>query len=47
MGHRNRAGLGEFPVKAGSSKQAIEQLFSAKLLAQPTEFEESGFCNSQ
>jgi hypothetical protein len=43
MGHRNRSGLGEFPIKAGSSRQAIELLFSAKLLAQPPEFEESGF----
>ena len=34
---------------AGQSRQrkaTIESPFSAKLLARPTEFEESGFCNS-
>jgi hypothetical protein len=40
--------LGPWRV-AGQSRQrkaTIESPFSAKLLARPTEFEESGFCNS-
>jgi len=41
MGHRHRSGLGE-SGQSGSSNQAIQQLFSEKLLAQSIELEESG-----
>jgi len=41
MGHRHRSGLGE-SGQSGSSNQAIQQLFSEKLLAQTIELEESG-----
>jgi hypothetical protein len=44
--HRNRTDLGEFPIKAGSSKHAIQPPFSTKLPLYPIEFEELGFCNS-
>jgi hypothetical protein len=46
VGHRNRSSLGELAVKAGSSKQTIEQHLSTQSLAQPIEFEELAFCNT-
>jgi len=45
MGHRSRLEFARLPVKAGNSKQHRAAL-SRKLLIQPTEFEESVFCNS-
>ena len=46
MDHRKRSGLGKLPVKPATPTNAIEHLFSTKILAQTTNFQESGFCNS-
>jgi hypothetical protein len=46
MGHRNRSGLRELPVKRSSRQlqpTPSSTLFSTKLLPQTTNFEESGF----
>jgi hypothetical protein len=45
MGHRSRSEIARLPVKAGNLKQHRAAL-PRKLLTQPTEFEESVFCNS-
>jgi hypothetical protein len=45
-GHRNRTDLGEFPIKAGIAKHALQPPFSTRFPPHPIEFEELGFCNS-